>query len=217
MAKTLLNAPRDVVKRFAGASRALCMQMSRRSIPLLSLFTASCAGSLPHPPFAPQASSALVRIDTPPPPGRVERVPKQPPGADAWVDGEWIRRRRRWYWLEGRWVKTPAGARYAPWVVVRSLEGDVYYAPSVWVDARGSTLSAPTSLDLGVASREAVFDAEGNLEPTGRNLTTAPPLRSHRPPDETPPPLATGCSNAPARADDRAMPCPREDPGRSSE
>jgi hypothetical protein len=130
----------------------------------------------------PQATIALSAIDTGPPPGRIERVPKRPPGADAWVDGEWIRRHGRWFWLLGRWVKTPSGAKYAPWVVVRAADGTAFYAPSAWVDSKGAPLNAPAPLALATASGQAVFDADGQVENTGRSLAVAP---QRRPPGES--------------------------------
>ncbi len=142
-----------------------------------------CAPSVPHPPFRPQNSDVLVVVDFGPPPGRVETIPKRPPGASAWVDGEWIRRRGRWYWLVGRWVNTPPGWTYSPWVTVRAPDGTVYYAPSIWKDAEGRAMHAPPPLALATASGAAVLTPEGDLESTGRNLETAPA------PPIVPPPL----------------------------
>jgi hypothetical protein len=133
-----------------------------------------CSSALPHPPYSPQATNALTQVDFGPPPGRVEVVPKRPPGADAWIDGEWIRRHDRWYWLVGRWVKTPPGWSFSPWVFVRAVDGTPYYAPSVWKDQAGNAAPAPAALAYATASAEAVFNPENELENTGRNLKTAP-------------------------------------------
>jgi hypothetical protein len=134
-----------------------------------------------------------VPVDFAPPPGRVEKVPERPRDANAWIDGEWIRRRGRWYWLVGRWVKTPVGWTYSPWVVVRSVDGTVFYAPSIWKDASGSAMHAPPALAYATASGQAVFSAEGEAESTGRNLETAPA------PPIVPPPSsqATATANRP--------------------
>jgi hypothetical protein len=136
-----------------------------------------CGGSLPLPPYSPQATSALSRVDTPPPPGRVETVPPRPAGADAWVDGEWVLRHGRWYWLLGRWVRVPAGETYSPWVVVRASDGTPFYAPSVWRDSKGTPVPAPDPLSFATASGEAVFSPDGELEDTGRAIKSAPPSR----------------------------------------
>jgi hypothetical protein len=132
----------------------------------------ACGESLPHPPYAAQATTALTAVAFGPPPGRVEVIPTRPAGADAWVNGEWVLRRGRWYWLLGRWVRTPAGARYAPWVLVRAADGRPFYAPSFWQNAKGAPLPAPPALAYATASGHAVFDAEGETEPTGRNVKT---------------------------------------------
>ncbi len=151
-----------------------------------SLALASCARSLPHPPWSSQATSALTQVDVGPPPGRVELVPARPPGADAWVDGEWILRHGRWYWLLGRWVKVPPGATYAPWVLVRASDGTPFYAASVWRDARGTVIAPPPALAYATSSGEAVMSAEGEIEDTGRVIKTAPPIRPPRPENEVP-------------------------------
>jgi hypothetical protein len=141
----------------------------------LGLAIAGCAGALPRPPFAAQAQNALDHIDASPPPGRAEDVPARPTAADAWIDGEWVSRHGRWYWLLGRWVARPPGARYSPWVVVRAVDGTLYYAAGHWVDATGATLPDPPALAFATASGAAVFDAEGETEETGRNIKTRPP------------------------------------------
>jgi hypothetical protein len=138
----------------------------------------SCAGSLPHPPYAPQSQAALTAIDASPPPGRVEQIPEQPPFADAWISGEWTLRHGRWYWLLGRWVKTPAGARYSPWVMVRAVDGSTFYAPGVWQNAKGATVPAPAGVAFATASGEAVLDAEGEVQDTGRAVREAPGPRA---------------------------------------
>jgi hypothetical protein len=139
-----------------------------------TLALAACSSSLPHPPYSAQATSALTPIEMGPPPGRVESIPKQPAGADAWVNGEWILRHGRWYWLLGRWVKTPEGATYSPWVVVRASDGTPFYAASVWRDAKGATMAPPPGLAFATATGEAVVGPEGNPEQSGRVIKTPP-------------------------------------------
>jgi hypothetical protein len=142
------------------------------------LLLVDCGGTLPHPPFAPQVTSALTPIDLPPPPGRIERIPDDPPQANAWIDGEWIARHGRWYWLLGRWVKTPPGARYSPWVVVRSTDGRAFIAPGVWKDAKGATIQPPPPLAIAIANGSAVYDAAGTVDATGRSIKVAPTQRN---------------------------------------
>jgi hypothetical protein len=138
---------------------------------------AACGEYLPHPPYSPQATSALASLEFAPPPGRVEKVPPKPPQADAWIDGEWLLRRRRWYWRLGYWVKTPPGATFSPWVVVRASDGILWYAEGGWHDRRGMSIVPPPALAAATASNEAVVDPEGRTEDTGRNIKTAPPAR----------------------------------------
>lgn len=149
--------------------------MSRPWLPLqLALPLAGCVGPLPHPPYSAHVTAALSAIDAPPPPGRVERIPSKPPQADAWVDGEWVLRHGRWFWLLGRWVKTPPGATYSPWVLVRTSDGTAFYAAGLWKNADGSARPAPAAISYATASGEAVFAPEGEVEDTGRNIETVP-------------------------------------------
>ena len=127
--------------------------------------------------MSPQAPNALTAIDVTPPPGRVESIPKQPEGADAWVDGEWVLRHGRWYWLLGRWVAVPKGVTYSPWVTVRASDGTLFHAPSVWRDQSGVIVAAPTALAYATASGEAVVSPEGDPEETGRVIKAAPRTR----------------------------------------
>jgi hypothetical protein len=97
------------------------------------------------------------------------------------VDGEWVRRHGRWYWLVGRWVRTPPRATYSPWVLVRSEDGTPFYAPSVWKNAQGEPIPPPPAIVLARSSGEAVVDANNEVEPTGRNLDALPASRSYPP------------------------------------
>jgi hypothetical protein len=150
----------------------------------------SCSSATPHPPYAPQATTALTSVDFGPPPGRVELIPPRPPNADAWIDGEWVRRHGRWYWLVGRWVKTPPNATYSPWVLVRAEDGTPFYAPSVWKNAKGVPIPPPPALLLARASGEAIVDADNDVEPTGRNLNALPASRSYPPSPKSEAPTA---------------------------
>ncbi len=177
-----------------------------------------CSPTPPHPPYAPQATNALTSVDYGPPPGRVELIPDRPGGADAWVDGEWVRRHGRWYWLVGRWVKTPTNATYSPWVVVRASDGTPFYAPSVWKDAKGNPIAAPQALAFARATAGAIVDAQNDVQPIGRNLTTLPASRTFPPsPGSESPPKGTdapdagatdGGSGVPADDGDRAADSP---------
>lgn len=129
----------------------------------------ACGRSVPHPTYAPQATSALKQVDMPPPPGRVESVPPAPPGA-VWVDGEWAWRRSRWAWSPGRWVVAPPGSTFAPWAFTRAPDGSLWYAPGTWHDAKGAVLEAPAPISLAQADGVEVVNASGGVESTGPTL-----------------------------------------------
>lgn len=115
---------------------------------------------LPHPHWVSQPTSALVEVPYPPPPARVEYIPKQPADAALWIDGEWGWNGRRWAWRVGRWVLAPVDplmpfhlpASYSPWVSVRSGDGTLYIAAGMWRDIRGGEITEPAPLALGTAN-----------------------------------------------------------------
>jgi hypothetical protein len=125
---------------------------------------------LPHPPYAGQPTSALAEAPFPPPPARVEEIPPRPVDDAVWIDGEWQWRGRRWSWNPGRWVVAPAGSVYSPWTSVRGADGAFYYAPGAWRNAKGEPIANPPALALARASSGVVFDAEGEVEKTGRTV-----------------------------------------------
>lgn len=93
------------------------------------------------------------------------------------MDGEWILRHDRWYWRLGRWVKSPAGATYSPWVLVRAADGTPFYAPSVWRDRQGAVTAEPPALAFATAATSAIVSPEGNPEDTGRAIERPRPSR----------------------------------------
>src|SRR5476649_2210822 len=92
------------------------------------LAASACSSSLRHPPYAPQAQSALVEVTLPPPPGRVEAIPASPTPSAVWVDGEWRWRRQRWGWQPGYWAEPPKDAKFSPWAFVRGVDGRFWVA-----------------------------------------------------------------------------------------
>jgi hypothetical protein len=134
----------------------------------------ACSGSLPHPPYVPQPSSALTAIPIEPPPARVEAVPASPARGAVWVDGEWTYRRGRWAWVLGRWVIPAPDTAFSPWTVVRSADGDLLQAPGVWRDKQGNPIDPPAPLKMAEAQAGSVVDPEGVTEQTGRTLTAIP-------------------------------------------
>jgi hypothetical protein len=155
-----------------------------------SLALSACSSGLPHPPYAPQPTSALVEVAFPPPPARAEAVPPRPPrpyGADGpivWLDGEWTWRGRRWSWTPGRWVVAPPDARFSPWTTVMREDGATFYAPGVWRDAHGAPLAEPPkALAYAQASSGVIFEPTGDLQRTGPTIDPTRQRRQRRRPD----------------------------------
>jgi hypothetical protein len=162
---------------------------------ILGCAMAACGGGLPHPPYGSQPASALVEVDYPPPPARVELVPEQPAGNAVWVNGEWLWSGRRWAWKPGGWVVTPQGAAYAKLVLVRRNDGKLFAAPGAWRNAKGDEIPAPEFLGVSPSRTGSIVDPEGDPAPTAADLQQA-----------------DGGGDAPARA--RAE--PREDENEQS-
>ena len=146
-----------------------------RKAVLLGALLVACGSGLPHPPYVAQPTSGLERVDRPPPPARVEVLPRQPSQEAVWIDGEWLWRRGLWAWLPGRWVVAPQGASFSPWVFVRRPDGTLWYAPGTWRDEKGAPVAAPQPMERAIVQAGAVVDAEGNVEPTGPILRDRPP------------------------------------------
>jgi hypothetical protein len=122
---------------------------------------------LPAPPYVRQPTSALAEVPFPPPPARIESVPRQPEDRAVWVDGEWIWQTRRYAWKPGRWVIPPAGARFAPWATVRDARGTLYLARGTGRDDTGAEVPEPPPLATGVPGAAAIVSPEGKTLPTG--------------------------------------------------
>jgi hypothetical protein len=150
-----------------------------RRVVIYSALVVSCAAPLPRAREVAQPPAALIEVERPPPPARVEILPARPSIDAVWIDGEWIWRRGRWAWLPGRWVVPPEGASFAAWTFERGADGRLWYAPGVWRDASGAEIAAPKPLAFALVEAGAVVDAEGRTETTGPVLRDRPsPTRS---------------------------------------
>ena len=71
-----------------------------RVIGLLAFIVVPACGArlLAAPAYRVQATTALLPVDYPPPPARVELVPNAPSGEAVWIDGEWQWQGQRWAW-----------------------------------------------------------------------------------------------------------------------
>jgi len=150
---------------------------SRRFALLSSSFVlvsvATCSSSVPSPRYVAQPASALVQVDFPPPPARVEIVPEEPQSGAVWVRGEWQWQGRRWGWKPGVWVIPPDGASYAAWTLTRNAEGQLLYASGTWRGANGAEVPSPKPLEQAKSRSGVVVNFEGDVEPTGQDVEHA--------------------------------------------
>lgn len=93
-----------------------------------------CGSSLPTPALGSHAGEEPMLVPYPPPPARVEVIPKPPPDMKkpVWVDGEWSWKGRRWVWQPGQWTEPYPGALYAPPATVRLADGQIAWFPGSW-------------------------------------------------------------------------------------
>ena len=142
------------------------------AIPLVvagSVF-AACSKNIPHPPYTGQPTGALVEVDYPPPPARVEFVTDKPSDDAVWLNGEWMWTGRRWGWKPGGWVIPPQGVKYARLTLVRRNDGRLFAAPGTWRDADGGEVNGPELLQSSSEKTSAVVDPEGDPAPTAADL-----------------------------------------------
>jgi hypothetical protein len=131
---------------------------------------AACSTRVPHPAYTAQPTSALVEVEYPPPPARVEFVPKRPSSEAVWLNGEWLWTGHRWGWKPGGWVIPPAGAKYAKLTLVRRSDGRLFAAHGTWRDADGGEVSAPEPLHASSEKSSSVVDPEGDQAPIAPDL-----------------------------------------------
>lgn len=142
------------------------------AVVIVGLVMACGPPRLPAPPYVRQPTNALSEVPFPPPPARIESVPKAPADDAVWIDGEWTWQARRYAWKTGRWVKPPRGARFAPWTTVRDSRGTLYLAMGTWRDDKGTELGDPQPLATGVPGAAAIVSPEGKTLPTGPIVPT---------------------------------------------
>jgi hypothetical protein len=109
-------------------------RMIRRGLVALVLLTA-CGRQIPTPKLSSHENEPFVIVPSPPPPARVEfvpRLPKEERRGEVWVDGEWEWKGRRWIWRAGGWEVPEPGASYAPPATIRLADGTIAYFPGTW-------------------------------------------------------------------------------------
>jgi hypothetical protein len=98
-----------------------------------------CGSSLPRLPAATQPDDAFVDVPYPPPAAHVEQLPPKPSARAVWVDGQWVWN-GGWVWTPGAWVAVPGNARFAPWALRRTTDGQLQFAAAAWRDPTGREL-----------------------------------------------------------------------------
>jgi hypothetical protein len=136
-------------------------------LPALVLASVVACGEkrLPGPRLVGHPTSALVEVPYPPPPARIEAVPKAPTETAVWIDGEWMWQGKHWVWKAGRWVEPPRHAAFAPWTTVRDANGTLYFAAGTWRDATGAEVPEPAPIASARPHRGTVVNAEGEEVP----------------------------------------------------
>jgi hypothetical protein len=113
--------------------------------PLAAIWV-GCGPSLPQPEFTEHPLRAFEEVPYPPPAPLAEVVPRFDDGRAVWIDGYWVWRGRKYFWLRGGWVLPSNGARYAPWQLRYSAEGTLFFAQSNWYGPDGRPLRQPDTL-----------------------------------------------------------------------
>lgn len=140
----------------------------------------ACGSKAVSPTYTEQPTSALIMVPFPPPPARVEVVPKQPRDGAVWIDGEWVWQTRRWAWRKGRWVIPPAGAKFAPWTTVRDNTGNLYVATGVWRSADGNEVTEPAAINDAKRQGMGVVTPDGDQVDIGQPATSASAMNAGR-------------------------------------
>jgi hypothetical protein len=108
---------------------------------LLALALVGCGYTVPTPKTGPHENEEPIEVPFPPPPARVELIPKPPVGKEksaVWVDGAWEWKVHRWVWLAGQWEVPQANTYYAPPTTIRLSDGSLKYFPGAWKTATSS-------------------------------------------------------------------------------
>jgi len=153
----------------------------RRQRVVLGIALASLVGcggsSLPGPEYAapaPVKPGEATEVPYPPPPARVEFIPKLPRSDAVWVDGEWTWTGRRWAWTYGRWVVPPALSTYAPWRTARTKDGALLFVPGTWYDAKGAPIAGPAPLATATARERDAVSSPAEAEKAAPSQVPAP-------------------------------------------
>lgn len=98
---------------------------------LASLWLA-CTPRVAGPPLGPHENEAPMVVPYPPPAARPEELTDPPSETAVWVDGSYSWVGARYQWEEGGWFEPTPGNYYAPPLLVRRRNGDLFYYPGHW-------------------------------------------------------------------------------------
>lgn len=104
----------------------------------LSLLSSGCGSAIASPKLGPHYREEPLIVPYPPPPARVETIPRMPREMKqkaVWIDGEWQWKGRRWIWQEGRWELPYPDGYFAPATTLRISDGTLYYYQGEWKKA----------------------------------------------------------------------------------
>lgn len=152
-----------------------------RVLIVVAVAAVGCGFTVPTPKTGPHESEEPIEVPFPPPPARVELIPKPPEAKKkvaVWVDGAWEWKGHRWVWLAGDWEVPQPNSYYAPPMTVRLSDGTLAYFPGAWKGVAGAPEAAP-------------------LPAAPTDSTPAPPPSTPAPSDAAPAPDATTAPAAP--------------------
>jgi hypothetical protein len=84
------------------------------------------------PPGYAEAPPSIITIKIgPPPPRRIEEIPRRPAGGYIWVEGDWIWNGNQYMWAPGRWEAPRPGWAWQPphW---QPAGGEMQWRPGHW-------------------------------------------------------------------------------------
>lgn len=137
---------------------------------IAALAVACGGGTVPAPIAVQVRAEDYVPVPFSPRSPPVEVVPLRPstPSGLVWADGGWEWDGERFRWGPGSWVAPPAGAVRARWVIVRrTVDGQLFFAPSGWRDASGKAIDAPKPLARARTRPGGSAGASDVLTPAG--------------------------------------------------
>jgi hypothetical protein len=161
------------VTRLCGRGAHRVGARARFALAVCAALSGACSSSLARPAVGRVPKDAFIEVPYPPPPARVEVIPRQPNDHDAWVwvDGQWEWDGKAWKWTAGAWVMPPAGATFTRWTAVRRSDGRLFFARAAWRDRTGRSIDVGgrrtvcPAVPAEAAPKDAVAERCGVVRP----------------------------------------------------